>query len=132
MTMYIFRAHQKTIFWDLNYCASLYVPILDGISRNSQINQEKVSDFISTFQSFSRDTIIVYLVIYSRDHKLCIFSEIEPWLYPWISMWIFHKFKVQGQFWNLLAIRVQKLSLTEIFKVKGKAQFPIHLEKQAT
>ena len=52
----------------------------------------------------------------------------------------FTKFKDQWQFWNLLAMWILKLSfifmineeLTEIFKVKGKAQFPIHLEKQAT
>ena len=45
------------------------------------------------------------------------------------------KFKDQGQFWNLLFTRIPKVSLifkidkelTEIFKVKGKAQF---LKKQ--
>ena len=45
------------------------------------------------------------------------------------------KFKDQGQFWNLLVMRILKLSLifkiedklTEIFKVKGKAQY---LKKQ--
>ena len=44
----------------------------------------------------------------------------------------FTKFKDQWQFWNLLAMWILKLSfifmineeLTEIFKVKGKAQFP--------
>ena len=47
----------------------------------------------------------------------------------------FIKFKDQGQFWNLLVMRILKLSLifkiddklTEIFKVKGKAQY---LKKQ--
>ena len=47
----------------------------------------------------------------------------------------FIKFKDQGQFWNLLVMRILKLSLifkiydklTKIFKVKGKAQY---LKKQ--
>ena len=47
----------------------------------------------------------------------------------------FINFKDQGQFWNLLVMRILKLSLileideesTKIFKVKGKAQF---LKKQ--
>ena len=46
--------------------------------------------------------------------------------------YFFIKFKDQGQIFNLLIMRIQKLSLnieidkeiTEIFKVKGKAQFP--------
>ena len=44
----------------------------------------------------------------------------------------FSKFKDQGQIWNLLVMRILKLSLiveidedlTKISKVKGKAQFP--------
>ena len=46
--------------------------------------------------------------------------------------YFFIKFKDQGQIFFLLVMRIQKLSLiieidkeiTEIFKVKGKAQFP--------
>ena len=73
------------------------------------------------------NTVLIINSVYFR--KLSLAFNLE-----YLSQF-FIKFKDQGQFWNLLVMRILKLSLmpeidaeiTKIFKVKGKAQF---LKKQ--